>query len=338
MLLIGLHALKQEVVNRLLPTGLTVTNTASSTLALAISSGKTLTLTSNGDFNLTIPATGTAALGTGTANYVTKWSATNTLTNSLIRDDGATIGIGAAPSSEYFKVYKSFSSAGYVYGTLLDFYNTGGGSIVGVRIISTILNSNASDLYTYWASSRVYNTTANNYTITNQYCGYFQNTFYMTNTGNLSISGVSYGAMIKSPSVSSTGGGTLSIAMQRGLYIENQGTPGAGSATITNAIGLEILDQSGANTLNISLRTNAGNVIFNEGGDANTDFRVESDNYDALLIDASNDSIDIMHNASGKLAFYAATPVTQQVLATGAGATVDDVITFLQTVGLCKQS
>lgn len=39
-----------------------------------------------------------------------------------------------------------------------------------------------------------------------------------------------------------------------------------------------------------------------------------------------------------KLGFYAATPVTQQVLATGASHTVDDVITFLQTIGLCKQS
>jgi len=56
MLLIGSHALKQEVIDRLLPPGLIVTNTASSTLALAITSGKKLTLTSTGDFNLTIPA------------------------------------------------------------------------------------------------------------------------------------------------------------------------------------------------------------------------------------------------------------------------------------------
>ena len=41
---------------------------------------------------------------------------------------------------------------------------------------------------------------------------------------------------------------------------------------------------------------------------------------------------------SQKLGFWNATPVVQQVLATGAGATVDNVITFLQTIGLCKQS
>ena len=39
-----------------------------------------------------------------------------------------------------------------------------------------------------------------------------------------------------------------------------------------------------------------------------------------------------------KLGFWNATPVVQQVLATGAGATVDNVISLLQTLGLCKQS
>lgn len=39
-----------------------------------------------------------------------------------------------------------------------------------------------------------------------------------------------------------------------------------------------------------------------------------------------------------KVGFWNATPVVQQVLATGAGATVDNVISLLQTLGLCKQS
>jgi len=39
-----------------------------------------------------------------------------------------------------------------------------------------------------------------------------------------------------------------------------------------------------------------------------------------------------------KLGFWGVTPVVQQVLATGASHTVEDVITFLQTIGLCKQS
>ena len=42
--------------------------------------------------------------------------------------------------------------------------------------------------------------------------------------------------------------------------------------------------------------------------------------------------------ASDKLAFLGATPVVKQVLATGAGATADNIISLLQTLGLCKQS
>ena len=38
------------------------------------------------------------------------------------------------------------------------------------------------------------------------------------------------------------------------------------------------------------------------------------------------------------LGFYGVTPVTRQVLATGAGATVDNVITTLQNLGLLSQS
>lgn len=39
-----------------------------------------------------------------------------------------------------------------------------------------------------------------------------------------------------------------------------------------------------------------------------------------------------------KQAWWGVTPVVQQVLATGAGATVDQVISLLQTLGLCRQS
>lgn len=39
-----------------------------------------------------------------------------------------------------------------------------------------------------------------------------------------------------------------------------------------------------------------------------------------------------------KIGFWGQTPVAQQVLATGAGATVDNVISALQSIGLFKQS
>lgn len=69
---------------------------------------------------------------------------------------------------------------------------------------------------------------------------------------------------------------------------------------------------------NIGIGTNSpgalldcrGSAIFNEAGAA-VDFRVESDNYDALFIDGANDSIDIMHHASGKIGFFAAAPIVR---------------------------
>lgn len=42
--------------------------------------------------------------------------------------------------------------------------------------------------------------------------------------------------------------------------------------------------------------------------------------------------------AAQKLGFWNATPVVQQVFATGAAHTVDELITLLQTLGLCKQA
>lgn len=50
-----------------------IATTAAGTLSLAITAAKTLTLTCADDFNLTIPKTGTAVTGTGTAGRVAAW-------------------------------------------------------------------------------------------------------------------------------------------------------------------------------------------------------------------------------------------------------------------------
>lgn len=84
--------------------------------------------------------------------------------------------------------------------------------------------------------------------------------------------------------------------------------------------------------------SNLYETVFNKQSSPLLDFLVKSDTYDAFFIDASENSIDIMHHASGRIGFYAQIPTTQQVLATGAGATVDNVITALQTLGLVKQA
>jgi hypothetical protein len=59
-------------------------------------SGQVLTSTGSGtDWKSLSEITGVD--GTGTANYVAKWSDTDTITNSQIQDDGTTVGIGQAP-------------------------------------------------------------------------------------------------------------------------------------------------------------------------------------------------------------------------------------------------
>ena len=73
---------------------LTLTNSAASTLALAITASKTLTLTAADDYNVTFPATGTVALGTGVANRVGYWSGVNTLTGAA----GFTYNPAASPN------------------------------------------------------------------------------------------------------------------------------------------------------------------------------------------------------------------------------------------------
>jgi hypothetical protein len=60
---------------------------------------------SNGTYSYTLPsATGTLALGTGTTNYVSKWTGTNTIGNSLIFDNGTNVGIGTTSPADLLEV------------------------------------------------------------------------------------------------------------------------------------------------------------------------------------------------------------------------------------------
>jgi len=55
----------------------------------------------------------------------------------------------------------------------------------------------------------------------------------------------------------------------------------------------------------------AGSVVINNGGLATSDFRVESDIYDALFVDAGNDSVMVMSNVAGKVGFYGIPAIVQ---------------------------
>lgn len=77
------------------------------------------------------------------------------------------------------------------------------------------------------------------------------------------------------------------VTGQRILFVKTGGT-------VTNAIGLDISNVNFGTSINIAIRTNAGNIIFNESGDANTDVRFESDtDANMFYMDGGNNAITI---------------------------------------------
>lgn len=85
-------------------------------------SGNTITVTSNDQYTGTVD-------GSGTANYVTKWFDTDTITDSVIYDDGTNIGIGTANPARLFHIDSGTTTAwvrlqgGGGFGRYTDMYN-----------------------------------------------------------------------------------------------------------------------------------------------------------------------------------------------------------------------
>ena len=60
------------------------------------------TIVTDGSGNISWSSAGTGTVtGTGTANYVSKWTGTSSQGNSLIQDNGTGVGIGIAPNNSY---------------------------------------------------------------------------------------------------------------------------------------------------------------------------------------------------------------------------------------------
>lgn len=128
---------------------------------------------------------------------------------------------------------------------------------------------------------------------------------------------------------------------QTGNWLEAQDSSAATVFYVKSGI-LSITQFSGGTT---SLETASGISLWKSG--VNTILSANGSGYLAsftmasggnIVLDAATSGTKIGTATTQKLGFWNATPVVQQVLATGGGATVDNVITFLQTVGLCKQS
>lgn len=80
--------------------------------------------------------------GSGTANYIPKWSSSSNLTNSLIYDNGTNIGINTITASALFHVY--YSSIGTTYNDIALFGRSGGrGLFIGSSQYGFSLNDSA---------------------------------------------------------------------------------------------------------------------------------------------------------------------------------------------------
>jgi hypothetical protein len=95
-------------------------------------SGQVLTSTGTGtDWKSLSEITGVD--GTGTANYVAKWSDTDTIANSQIRDDGTTVGIGTAPAAAKLTVNGPVNVGGrYLYNNSQAALDTTGVNVAGL--------------------------------------------------------------------------------------------------------------------------------------------------------------------------------------------------------------
>lgn len=140
--------------------------------------------------------------------------------------------------------------------------------------------------------------------------GSLHQAFYKAPSGTQSGELVAYEAAIPHQ-----GAGTVSIAYAAkfrlllqstgnlttgyGLYVQPIKT---GGGTFGTCYGLYLADHNVAST-NYAIITNAGNIVFNEGGDSATDVRIEGNTDENLFFtDASADGIGIGTNApAGKL-------------------------------------
>ena len=115
------------------------------------------------------------------------------------------------------------------------------------------------------------------------------------------------------------------------------------SPLTSSAVGIDMTNDANWGEA-IRLPNNSGVYGYNAAASARHLIgRVDSSDNVAIgtgaqpLLLGNTNAITVGQSAA-TIGFYGKTAVAQQVLATGAGKTVDNVISFLQTLGLCKQS
>lgn len=122
-----------------------------------VSNTKTLTISAANDYTLTVPATGTAALGTGTATRIAEWASTNTLQASTLIKTGVGVLTLDAPGSNTMILhgdwdfgstpavgYRGLNITDFTTNVYAEFYSTAGtkGSIDFINNKGLAVNEN----------------------------------------------------------------------------------------------------------------------------------------------------------------------------------------------------
>lgn len=284
---------------------LTITNAAASTLAYNVSSGKTVTITATdnssiiftGACNLTIPTAGSVTVGL--LGTIQTWTAANTFTDILTHTltlstptvttngmvlsythaAGATLASGGQRGISLTQTLTGSAGAGVVTGLLFSSLNSNTGTVDALYGINGLARTNSSSGNTTLAAG------------------------VRGGVGTIGAGTITEGAAFLALPPSKTTTGNLTSTM--GVWVNNQGVSGS-----TASYGLLIDAQSGSTT-NYAIQTGAGLVTFNAAGAAQADFTAKTDNYNAIFMDTSNDSIVIMSNAAGKVGLWGVAAAVQ---------------------------
>lgn len=206
-------------------------------------------------------------------------------TNLFFDDTNNRIGQGDATPDYFYDLQETWTAAGYMNG-----FN----SELTLNPGST--HTNGAD--GGWFETIVKSGNAQNYT-TNTYDG---STSRFTHSGTGTVS-FGYGA-INTVLNSSSGTITTARALQNRVFNSGLGTvtnayglmifgaSNTGGGTVTNNYGLYISTMTAGGTINTAIKTDEGDIVFNENGNANADVRMESDTKtNAFFLDASADAI-----------------------------------------------
>jgi len=337
----------------------------------ALSAGRTLSFNvGNSDRTLTIPATGTVAL-LGTANNftagqtiapssaatcLTLTGGTVTTSNPLISGTQTWNAVGATFTGLFANITNTASASG---SKLLDL------QFGGASKFSVLTGAASSSTRTY---AEIIGGTTNDY-IRIGFASASPAISFFTNAG---------GAKLALLGDNTGSGGPGEIRLSSDSYISLTNSTNGGTAdTFFGRGGAAATAQLGLNAAGVTNQIlTAANRITSDGVGANLTIAPGNGRGAAggslilstfttagagtagtlttrLTLDTSGlltfaDAVNMAFNtttgtkigtATGqKIGFWNATPVVQQILATGAGATVDNVISLLQTLGLCKQS